>query len=47
MKDQLARFVVQKSQAELITKLREQAKVERLDKPADAPKADAPAQPKK
>lgn len=52
VKDQLARFVVQKSQAELITKLREQAKVERLDKPAeapkvDAPKADAPAQPKK
>lgn len=47
VKDQIARFVVQKAQAELITKLRGEAKVERLDKPAEAPKVDAPAQPKK
>lgn len=41
VKEQVARFVVQKAQADLITKLRSGAKVERLDKPAEAP-----AQPK-
>jgi len=42
VKDQVETYVVRKAQAELVTKLREQAKVERLDKPAAAP-ADKPA----
>ncbi len=43
VRDQVTRYVVQKSQSELILKLREEAKVERTEpeKPADA----APAQP--
>ncbi len=38
VRDQVTRYVVQKSQSELILKLREQAKVERTEpeKPADA-----------
>jgi peptidyl-prolyl cis-trans isomerase C len=45
VRDQVTRYVVQKSQSELILKLREQAKVERTEpeKPADAaPAASAP-----
>jgi peptidyl-prolyl cis-trans isomerase C len=42
VKDQVETYVVRKAQAELVTKLREQAKVERLDKPAAAP-AEKPA----
>ena len=52
VKDQVTRYVVQKSQSELILKLREEAKVERTEpeKPADAapapaPEAKAPANP--
>ncbi len=37
VKDQIETFVQRKSQAEYVTKLREAAKIERLDKPADAP----------
>lgn len=44
VKDQLESYVMRKAQVELITKLRAEAKVERLDKPADAAK---PAEPKK
>jgi peptidyl-prolyl cis-trans isomerase C len=46
VKPQIENFVVRKAQAELVTKLRADAKVERLDKPAkiDEPaKKDAPA----
>jgi len=46
VKSQIENFVVRKAQAELVTKLRADAKVERLDKPAkiDEPaKKDAPA----
>jgi peptidyl-prolyl cis-trans isomerase C len=44
VKDQIGRYVVQKAQSELIVKLRDGAKIERTDEPADAdaPKADAP-----
>ena len=35
VKDQIQSYVVQKAQAELITKLRSEGKVERLDKPAE------------
>jgi peptidyl-prolyl cis-trans isomerase C len=53
VKDQVTRYVVQKSQSELILKLREAAKVERTEpeKPADAavaapaPETKAPANP--
>ena len=39
VKDQLQTYVIRKAQSELITKLRTQAKIERLDQPkADAPK---------
>lgn len=41
VKDQIARYVVQKAQADLITKLREEAKIERLESPAKP--APAPA----
>jgi peptidyl-prolyl cis-trans isomerase C len=52
VKSQIEAFVVRKAQAELVTKLREGAKVERLDKPAAADKpeakpADKPAEPAK
>ena len=42
VKAQVAQYVAQKSQTELIMKLREGAKIERMDAPADAPAA-APA----
>ncbi|MEA2757894.1 MAG: peptidyl-prolyl cis-trans isomerase [Methylobacteriaceae bacterium] len=44
VRDQVTRYVVQKSQSELILKLREQAKVERTEpeKPADAAASPAP-----
>ena len=35
VKDQVETFVMRKAQAEYVTKLREGAKVERLDKPAE------------
>jgi peptidyl-prolyl cis-trans isomerase C len=43
VKPQIETFVVRKAQAELVTKLREGAKIERLDKKTDA----KPADPKK
>lgn len=51
IKDQIKTFIVQKAQQEAVLKLREKAKIERLDKPADGaaqgqtptPPADAPA----
>ena len=36
VKEQIETYVVRKAQAELVTKLRAEAKIERLDKPADA-----------
>lgn len=36
VKDQVARYVVQKAQSELVMKLREGAKIERADQPAEA-----------
>ncbi len=42
VKDQLETYVVRKAQVELVTKLRADAKIERLDKPAQPP-AQAPA----
>jgi peptidyl-prolyl cis-trans isomerase C len=48
VRDQVTRYVVQKSQSELILKLREEAKVERTEpeKPAEpAPGATAPPAP--
>jgi peptidyl-prolyl cis-trans isomerase C len=41
VKDQVARYVVQKAQSDLITKLRKDAKIERLAAP-DAPETEAP-----
>lgn len=46
IKDQVARYVVQKAQSDLVLKLRESAKVERTDPPPAAPAAPAAA-PKK
>ena len=46
VKPQIENFVVRKAQAELVTKLRADAKIERMDKPAkadDTPAAAAPA----
>jgi peptidyl-prolyl cis-trans isomerase C len=43
VKPQIEQFVTRKAQAEMVTKLRESAKIERLDKPAEAPKAPEPA----
>lgn len=44
VKDQVARYVVQKAQSELVMKLREGAKIERTDQPAEGAKdAKAPA----
>lgn len=44
VKEQVARYVVQKAQSELVMKLRQGAKIERADQPADAAKgAAAPA----
>ncbi len=42
VKDQVARFVAQKAQAEAVVKLREAAKIVRADQPAEKP-ADKPA----
>ncbi len=36
VKAQIEHYVTRKAQADLVTKLRESAKIERLDKPADA-----------
>jgi peptidyl-prolyl cis-trans isomerase C len=48
VKEQLESFVVRKAQMDLVTKLRAEAKIERLDKKADAPAAaPAAAEPKK
>ena len=44
VKQQLERFVVRKAQMDLVTKLRAEAKIERMDKPAQPP-AQAPQQP--
>jgi peptidyl-prolyl cis-trans isomerase C len=44
VKPQLESFVARRAQADYLTKLRESAKLERLDKPADAPAA-APSTP--
>ena len=43
VKSQVETFVIRKAQADLVTKLRETAKVERLDKPATDAKPAAPA----
>ena len=47
VKDQLEQYVVRKSQSELITKLRAEGKIERLDAPAAATPAAPPAEQKK
>jgi peptidyl-prolyl cis-trans isomerase C len=41
VKGQIEQYVTRKAQSEYVSKLRAEAKVERLDKPADAAKADA------
>ncbi|MBB5047628.1 peptidyl-prolyl cis-trans isomerase C [Rhodopseudomonas rhenobacensis] len=41
VKAQIETYVTRKAQADYVTKLRETAKIERLDKPADAAKTDA------
>jgi peptidyl-prolyl cis-trans isomerase C len=38
VRDQVSRYVVQKAQSELVVKLRENAKIERTDQPAEAAK---------
>jgi peptidyl-prolyl cis-trans isomerase C len=45
VKPQIEAFVQRKAQAELVTKLRDSAKIERLDKPADAAKPTDAAKP--
>jgi peptidyl-prolyl cis-trans isomerase C len=47
VKPQIENFVTRKAQAELVTKLRADAKIERLDKPAKAEDKPAPAAPAK
>jgi peptidyl-prolyl cis-trans isomerase C len=47
VKSQVETFVMRKAQADLVTKLREGAKIERLDKPAEAAKPAEPAEPAK
>ncbi len=42
VKPQIEQFVVRKAQADLVTKLRADGKVEKFYKPAEEPKADAP-----
>lgn len=44
VRGQIESFVMRKAQAEYLTKLREGAKIERLDKPATQPQATPPAQ---
>jgi peptidyl-prolyl cis-trans isomerase C len=47
VKDQIEAFLARKAQTDFITKLRQSAKVERLDKPADQrPIEQKPAEPK-
>ena len=46
VKTQVAQYVAQKSQSELILKLRDAAKIERTEAPAEAPAPAAPAAPK-
>ena len=43
VKPQLENFVTRKAQSEYLAKLRESAKIERLDKPAAAPRCAAPS----
>ena len=45
VKPQIENFVTRKAQAELVTKLRTEAKIERMDKPAKAEDKPAPAAP--
>jgi len=45
VKPQIENFVVRKAQAELVTKLRAEAKIERMDKPAKADEKPAPSTP--
>jgi peptidyl-prolyl cis-trans isomerase C len=49
VKDQVARYVVQKAQADMISDLRKTAKIERMDQPADSSTTDPnkPATPDK
>jgi peptidyl-prolyl cis-trans isomerase C len=47
VKPQIEQFVVRKAQADLVTKLRGDAKIEKFYKPAEAPKAEPKAEPKK
>jgi peptidyl-prolyl cis-trans isomerase C len=47
VKSQIENFVVRKAQAELVTKLRADAKIERMDKPAKTEEKPAPAAPTK
>lgn len=47
VRDQVSRYVVQKAQSELVLKLRENAKIERTDQPADAAKPAAKPEEKK
>ncbi len=47
VKPQIENYVTRKAQADLVTKLRAEGKVERLDKPADAAKPAPPAPEKK
>jgi peptidyl-prolyl cis-trans isomerase C len=47
VKPQIENFVTRKAQAELVTKLRADAKIERMDKPAKADDKPAPAAPAK
>ena len=43
VKAQIEQFVARKAQAELVQKLRAEAKIEKIYKPAPRPKPDAPA----
>ncbi|MFO1101531.1 MAG: peptidylprolyl isomerase [Methylocystis sp.] len=47
VKDQVARYVVQKAQSELVMKLRDGAKIERADQPAEGSPGAKPAEPEK
>src|SRR5438309_4849216 len=47
VKPQIETYVVRKAQADYVAKLREAAKVERMDKPAEAAKTDAKPDPAK
>ncbi len=43
VKTQIDNYITRKAQADVVTKMRAEAKIERLDQPADAAKPDAPA----